>query len=384
MRIHMVVPGFPGDAISGRGGMATAAHGMAAALERAGVSATIVRLGGQTPHRRPGSGYDVVSVRARDLRHSLFRETEPVSAMLARMRDGLVLLNGVFDPTLWMFGVLLRRHGIPYLVVPHNPYDDNLFRKRAPLKAVAWRTAEKPLLDRAAAVQLLDPRQEALLRERGVTTLAFAVPNGYDARSAPARLPGFAEPGEPVRLLVFGRLAVFHKGIDLLLSAVARLIGTHDVRLTLQGPDWGDGRRIHRQVAALGIGDRVRVLEPDYRTPSWRIMADHDVLCLPSRFEGFGLSALEAMLAGRVVLVSESAGVAPYVQQSRCGRRVTPDVPSVTAGLADLIARRRCWPAMGRRGRACVERTLSWDRIARRALASYERVLDGRVRDCVR
>ena len=45
----------------------------------------------------------------------------------------------------------------------------------------------------------------------------------------------------------------------------------------------------------------------------------HDLFVLPSRFEGFGLSALEAMLAARPVLVSDVAGLAPHIRERTPG-----------------------------------------------------------------
>ena len=40
-----------------------------------------------------------------------------------------------------------------------------------------------------------------------------------------------------------------------------------------------------------------------------RLLADHDVFIMPSRYEGFGLTILEAMAAGVVPVVSRIAGV---------------------------------------------------------------------------
>ena len=104
-------------------------------------------------------------------------------------------------------------------------------------------------------------------------------------------------------------------------------------------------------------------------------MYKRQLLCLPSRFEGFGLVVLEAMLASRVVLVSERAGVSRHVVASGCGVSVAPTVEGVTQGLQALLARRREWPAMGRLGRQYALEHLQWNHIAESALESYERLL---------
>jgi glycosyltransferase involved in cell wall biosynthesis len=99
------------------------------------------------------------------------------------------------------------------------------------------------------------------------------------------------------------------------------------------------------------------------------------VLCLPSRFEGFGLVALEAMLAGRPMLISERAGVARHVVAAGCGLSVAPTVEGLVDGLRTLLCRRDQWAGMGRRGHRYVLERLEWDHIAATALRSYARLV---------
>jgi glycosyltransferase involved in cell wall biosynthesis len=76
-----------------------------------------------------------------------------------------------------------------------------------------------------------------------------------------------------------------------------------------------------------------------------------DVVAAPSRWEGFGLAAAEAMRAAKPVIASRVGGLCDLVEDGVNGRLVPPDDPAAlcAALLADdPEARRR----MGRRGRA--------------------------------
>src|SRR5450432_1118045 len=165
------------------------------------------------------------------------------------------------------------------------------------------------MLKQARAVQVLDFRHAEWLRALGVHTPIIEVLNGYapeDVRPESAlewRSEGRA------RLLYLGRIDYHNKGLDILLDAFSQLNGQIDAQLTLQGPDWGDLAAMIRRAGKLGLGDRVQFRQPDFDKPSAEISSEHDVFLLPSRFEGFGLSALEAMLAGRVLMVSNVAGI---------------------------------------------------------------------------
>jgi glycosyltransferase involved in cell wall biosynthesis len=178
-----------------------------------------------------------------------------------------------------------------------------------------------------------------------------------------------------VRLLNLGRIDSHNKGLDVLLDAFAQLTRGADVELTIQGPDWGDRLSMQRRAQRLGLGNRARFLEPDFDVAAAKITADYDIFCLPSRFEGFGLSALEAMLSGRVLLISDIAGIAPHVRTAGNGVIVAPDPAHVKAGLEELIAKRHQWRDMGLRGRQYALTQLRWERIAAETMESYRQLM---------
>jgi glycosyltransferase involved in cell wall biosynthesis len=283
----------------------------------------------------------------------------------------------MFHPGAFAMARILHRYGVPYVAVPHDPYDEAVFRRNAYLKWPYWYLFERRLLRRASAVQVLDIRHAEGLRRLGIDVPVIEAPNGVAPDSVPAESElRWRTPGEAVRLMFLGRIDAYNKGLDILLDALARFDGQVAVRLTLQGPDWGDRPRLEKQAAGGSIRDRVRFLGPDYARTSAQIIGEHDIFCLPSRFEGFGLAALEAMLAGRVLLVSDRAGIARHVVASGCGITARPTVLGIEAGLRALIARRVHWPEMGLAGRRHALAKLQWNDIAAGALDQYCRLLE--------
>jgi glycosyltransferase involved in cell wall biosynthesis len=120
--------------------------------------------------------------------------------------------------------------------------------------------------------------------------LAFVRPSAY---------------GRPLQLLSFGRIEEATKGVFWLPAIISRLLDL-DVRLTVAG-DGPDRAELERRCKYLG--DRVQFIGqlPDCDIP--RLYADHDVLLMPSRIEGFGQTIVEAMAAGCVPIVSHIRGV---------------------------------------------------------------------------
>jgi glycosyltransferase involved in cell wall biosynthesis len=121
--------------------------------------------------------------------------------------------------------------------------------------------------------------------------------------------------------------ALFHrKGLDVLLDALARLPETTPrAQLWIAG-DGPERAALERRAEDLGLADRVRFLGP--RSDAADLLAACDLFVLPSRLEGLGVAALEAMAAARPVVASRVGGLAEAVVEGRTGLLVPPDDPA--------------------------------------------------------
>jgi glycosyltransferase involved in cell wall biosynthesis len=297
-----------------------------------------------------------------------FRISPRLAAYLGNLAPGsLVILNGIFHASVYSLSRLCRQHSIPYIIAPHDVYSPPMFRKSPQLKWVYWWLLEKRMLQQAIGVQVLDMRQAEWLKSLGVNAPFLEVPNGITDDSD--FNPTFHSNRVP-RLFFFGRMDIYHKGLDWLLEAV-REIESEPIDLVIQGPDEGDRPRLEQLAQGMA---RVRFLEPEFERSAVAMMGEHDIFCLPSRFEGFGLAALEAMVAARVLLVSEASGIAPHVLASGCGVVVPPSVAGIKRGLRNLLERRQEWQQMGMQGRQYALERLDWRVIGAAALEEYERI----------
>lgn len=381
MKIHLYLPEFPplGDRLTS--GMIKAVHGLAAGLARCGGDVVVLCEGAQTSSLKTRFGYDI---RCFDYGNGgVGTGGERIESYIDRCTDpGIFVLNGVFNPHVNRVSRALRRNNFPYVLAPHDPYHKSIFATNWHLKWPYWYLRERPMLRAAKAVQVLDIRHAEWLRNLKIRTPVFEVTNGYAPEDVlPESGLTWRTSGAP-RLLYLGRIDSHNKGLDLLLDAFGDVIDRADLRLTLQGPDWGDRAAMQNRAARLGLDEtHVQFVEPDFNKPSAVIAAEHDIFCLPSRFEGFGLSALEAILAGRVLMVSDIAGIAPHVRASGCGVVVSPDVKGIKTGLFELLAKRHRWKEMGMSGRAYVLKHLRWERIATEAIEKYRSLLSNSVNE---
>jgi glycosyltransferase involved in cell wall biosynthesis len=111
--------------------------------------------------------------------------------------------------------------------------------------------------------------------------------------------------GLPLRVIFLGRLDDDSKGIFWLPKVFAAL---DDLDLTLTIAGHGPDRPRLREMCA-GMGSRVIFLGSVQPQDVPQVLARHDILLMPSRYEGFGLVVIEAMAAGCVPVASRIGGV---------------------------------------------------------------------------
>jgi glycosyltransferase involved in cell wall biosynthesis len=104
--------------------------------------------------------------------------------------------------------------------------------------------------------------------------------------------------------LFVGRLHPI-KGLDLLVRsfAIARAAGLHE-DLVVIGPEEGAGHALQRQIAQLGLSRCVHLLPPTYGTAKASAIAGCSFFAHRPRYEGFGVSVVEAMAAAKPVVTT--------------------------------------------------------------------------------
>lgn len=150
------------------------------------------------------------------------------------------------------------------------------------------------------------------------------------------------------RILFSGRLAPV-KGVDVLLNAWSKVIRNRPkARLILLGAK--EAHDYEALAATLGIQDTIAWAGYKKDVRPW--LAAADVLVMPSRSEGAGLAALEAMAMGRAVVASRVGGIPEYVEDNCCGLLVEPENPDALASaLLRLISDPAERARMGQAGR---------------------------------
>ncbi|PLX37440.1 MAG: glycosyl transferase family 1 [Hyphomicrobiales bacterium] len=135
-------------------------------------------------------------------------------------------------------------------------------------------------------------------------------------------------------------------------------------------------RELKEKVAAFGLAERI-LFKPE--VPVERMAAWYQVLDLfvaPQRWEGFGLTPIEAMACGVPVVATRVGAFEELVVEGETGHLVDPgDIPAMAAAMTDLLGDAAKRAEMAKAARADMLARFRLEREADDILAVYDRLL---------
>ena len=254
---------------------------------------------------------------------------------------------------------------------------------------------EKRLLTLADGIIAANPDERAdLIWRMGVPTeKVCTIPPGVDIElfqprsMAASRAEIGIAPDERVVLFV-GRIDPI-KGIDTLIDAAEIMI-----------VQWFDRARRRRSSSSAAISTPTAPRLALWRTlptrsnsaasrPRFRLVGSQpqdqlpvfyaaaDVVAVPSRYESFGLVAVEALACGKPVVASRVGGLRFTIDEGTTGFLVKPQSPQALAGaLEQILGDETLRTAMSAAARPSVAR-YDWSYVARQVRHVYGRLAEG-------
>ncbi len=270
--------------------------------------------------------------------------------------------------------------------IPHQIWMKNVRQKRMkPFdRATAWVEGKglngnrKPLIMAVSSLvkdELLKqydiPESHIRVIHPGVTLKRYSNPDQHQCRK---EIRAVFNVSESEILILFVGMNFEIKRLGLVIQGMAEAVNRigvgRNMKLMVIGK--GDRRRYLKMAASMGVADRLIFTGPVTDVEKYYLAAD--VFAMPSVFDTFGISVLEAMAAGLPVIITNSVGAKDLVEDGKIGF-VLSSSPSVS-DMGDALARLTdptLRLTLGENGKK-IAYTRDWDRTAERVVSVYRRI----------
>lgn len=179
--------------------------------------------------------------------------------------------------------------------------------------------------------------EQTVLKKRNHFTIYNALPAGISiSRQTKSK-------DKPLTIGVVSRLE-YIKGMDLVVPAFAQIKACHpEMQLLIVG-DGSLRKQLEEQAHKAGLEETVEFAG---RQPQEKLSSFYDridILLMPSRSEGFGLTAIEGMARGCVVVAARTGGLPEVVRDGEMGLLHEPEqVKDLAAQINKLIEQPALW-----------------------------------------
>jgi glycosyltransferase involved in cell wall biosynthesis len=330
---------------------------------------------------KPLNLYELAASRLGFLPEAFAFSCRAFGAVASRLRQ-----NGswdvVHDVQCLGYGLLgIRALGLPVVTTVHHPLTvdrrASFLRDESLAEAVGTAQFYPIGMQRAVAQRLervltsSETSAHQIVDDFGVS--AERVVNVWNGIDTEYFAPDESVQRSDTELVCVGRASDPNKGIQTLIGALARL--PEHTTLTLVDNNHPDNE-IFRWARAACVDHRLNVTGRVPRDELLRLYRRAALVVVPSRFEGFGLPAAEAMACGTPVVACRAGALSEVMRVGGGGLTVPRDDPeALAAGVLELLedpARRH---ALGQRARERVDACFSWRRVAEATVAVYRDVL---------
>jgi len=199
----------------------------------------------------------------------------------------------------------------------------------------------------------------------------------YNGVSVPIRdhISDWKNVGSPF-ILFLGRMDRYNKGIDILINAFAKIAD--------QFPEWllkivGSGKdliELKNYASLMACHDQIEFLGRVDESIKIKLLDNAYVFCMPSRYEGWGIAAIESSARGCPVIASMIPGLNEAVCEDKTGIFVSPnDEDDLANKLKWIIDKSDVRNDLSQQGIEWAK-TFSWDKIAEQQLELLKTQVD--------
>lgn len=285
-----------------------------------------------------------------------------------------------------------RKNNIPYIVQAHGSVLP--FFQKEGLKNLFDKVFGFRILHNASCVFALTEVEKEQYLKMGVDEDRIEiVPLGINLEEY-ENLPEYGNfrnrfniANEDKLILFVGRIHEI-KGLGLLIDAFNDLIngnidndygydeinGGKGIKLAIVGPDDGYLSKLEEIIKEHSLEGSVIITGPLYKEEKQEALVDCDLFVMPSRYESFTTSGLEAMACGKPLVLTKNNHIHDWVD-GNVGIVCDDEKESLKSSIEKILSDDDLSKTFGENGKMLIEEKYNWDIINNQILDIYKKFL---------
>lgn len=296
------------------------------------------------------------------------------SALKESAADAIFHLHGGFIPEFISISKILHQLNRKFVITSHGAYNLVAMQTNRKVKRWYFPLLEKKIIRRACKVHLVGESEMEGLRSIHQEAKGVVIPNGQVFLK---NQPHIEDTGAPFIFGFLGRLDIYTKGLDMVLSALAMF--APDQRKNFEFWIVGSGKEekeLKKMVKLKGLEDTVIFKGPKYGEDKIETIAHFDAFVHPSRNEGMPGAVLEAAMQGVPCVVSYETNLGSFIEKHQAGIALNKNTAKhIYEAIKLLLEQPTQAKAMGENAKAMVKTTFSWENISRQHIDVYRKCL---------
>lgn len=275
-----------------------------------------------------------------------------------------------------------KKYGVPYVLQAHGSLPRIMSKQK--LKWIYDVLFGYRLLKDVSKVIALSQTEADQYKIMGVPEEKITIiPNGIDL-SKYSNLPPRGcfrkkfDIGDNEKIVLYlGRIHRI-KGIDILVEAFENIVRElNNIRLVIVGPDDGCLDEIKFMIETKNMKDKVLITGPLYGKDKLESYVDADVYVLPSRYETFPMTILEAYSCGKPVIASRVGALSDIITDGVTGLLFEPEnIDQLTESLLSLLEDNTRAEQMGVKGKHLVKEKFNIEMIVDKIKELYIQIIE--------
>jgi glycosyltransferase involved in cell wall biosynthesis len=248
-------------------------------------------------------------------------------------KDFIFHLHSVFYLPNYSVAQYLKKRNIPYIHTPHDSYSKESMRENRLLKSIYIKAFDKSVMDGARTVHAITLEGAKSISQYTTNTNIKLITNFVP------ETPQVEKMEIKKQLCFIGRMDIYQKGIDLMLESFSEFIkyapGTSFVLV---------GLYLDHEITALNAllekfhlnSSQVKVMGKVSAVEKYQILSESYAYFQLSRFEGFGLSIVEALSMAKPVIISDNVPIHEVIHKYEAGY-IASDAQQALTGIKEIF-----------------------------------------------